>query len=111
MLEEAVNALLEDDGSSLTLTRQVGGVYNPATGTKTAGTSTNFTVRGVFINYEDRNIDGSVIHMGDRRLLVSPQGSTTVPQIGDVVDGMKLLDVRSYAPKGVPIAWACQARK
>jgi hypothetical protein len=111
MLSASVNTLLQRYGSDLTLVRQVGGTYNPATGTLSGGTPTNYTVRGVFINYRDENVDGSVIRMGDRRLLVSPQGSTTVPAIGDVVGGMKLVDVRSYAPNDVAIAWACQARR
>jgi hypothetical protein len=111
MLENAVTDLLEDYGLDLTLTRMVGAVYNPATGINLAGTPATFTVRGVFINYEAAHIDGTLIRMGDRRLLVAPSGSTTVPAIGDVVDGMKLMDVRTYAPKGVAIAWACQARK
>jgi len=111
MLQNAVTDLLEDYGLNLALTRVVGATYNPATGLTSAGTSTTFTVRGVFINYEAANIDGTLIRMGDRRLLVAPRGSTTEPAIGDVVDGMKLVDVRTYAPNGVAIAWACQARK
>jgi hypothetical protein len=111
MLEYSVTDLLEDYGLDFALTRVVGATYNPATGLTSSGTPTTFTVRGVFINYEAANIDGTLIRMGDRRLLVVPRGSTTEPAIGDVVDGMKLVDVRTYAPSGVAIAWACQARK
>jgi hypothetical protein len=112
MLAEDVAHLLEDFGSALTLTRAVGGgAYNPATGTISAGTPTSYSVRGVFVNYLDERVDGTVVRMGDRRLLVSAQGSTIAPQIDDVVDGLKIIDVRSIAPKGVAIAWVCQARK
>lgn len=111
MLGDDVAYLLEDFGSDLTLTRDVGGTYDPATGTYTNGTATTFTVRGVFINYRDDRVDGSVIQMGDRQLLVSSGGSTTVPQIGDLVGGLRLIDVRTFAPNGTAIAWACQARK
>ena len=111
MVADAVTNLLQKFGSALTLTRTAGATYNPATGTMSAGTPTSFTVRGVFINYQDANVDGTVIRMGDRRLLVSPQGSTTVPAIGDTVDGMQIIDVRTYAPNGVAIGYACQARK
>jgi hypothetical protein len=111
MLSEAVNSLLQDFGSNLVLTRSTGATYNPATGQTATPTVQTFTVRGVFINYKDENIDGTVIRMGDRRLLVAPQGSTTTPAIGDVVDGLKVVDVRSYAPNGTTIAWACQMRR
>jgi hypothetical protein len=111
MLGNSVTTLLQKYGSALTLTRQSGATYNPATGALSGGASATFTVRGVFINYLDENVDGTVVRMGDRRLLVSPQGSTTVPAIGDRVDGMELIDVRTYAPGGAAIAYACQARK
>jgi hypothetical protein len=111
MQADTVNMLLERYGSALALTRMVGATYNPANGTLSGGTATPFSVHGVFINYADENIDGTVVRSGDRRLLVRPQGSTTVPAIGDAVGGMRVLDVRTYAPNGVAIAWACQTRK
>ena len=111
MLATDTGRLLADFGSNLTLSRVSATVYAPSTGLMTAGTTTNFTIRAVFINYEDKNVDGTVVRAGDRRLLVSAVGSQTPPQIGDVVGGLKLIDVRTIAPRGVPIAWACQARK
>ena len=111
MLGDDVAYLLEDFGSNLTLTRDVGGTYDPATGTYADGTPGSFTVRGVFINYRDDRVDGSVIQMGDRQLLVSADGSETTPAIGDVVGGLQLIDVRTLAPNGTAIAWSCQARK
>jgi hypothetical protein len=111
MLLDAVNTLLSKFGSSLTLTRVTGATYSASTGQVGTGTTTNFTIRGAFINYSDELMDGTIIRVGDRRLLVSPAGSTTTPQIGDIVGGLKLIDVRVYAPAGVPVAWACQARK
>lgn len=111
MISDAVINLMDRYGSALTLTRTVGAAYDPATGKVSGGVVTTFTVRGVFINYLAEEIDGTVIRAGDRRLLVGPRGSTTVPAIGDTVDGHKLVDVRSYAPNGVEVGWACQARK
>ena len=111
MLENDVSRLLEDFGSDLTLTRQAAGAYNPATGTMAATTPVNHTIRGVFINYTDANVDGTVVRMGDRRLLVSAKGAAVAPQINDLVSGLQVIDVRTIAPNGVAIAWACQMRK
>lgn len=111
MRADDVAFLLEDEGSSLTLTRQAAGAYMPSTGLMAATTPANFTIRGAFINYHADNVDGTVIRAGDRLLLVSAVGSTTVPAIGDRVDGTEILAVRSFAPNGVAIAWACQTRK
>lgn len=113
MLGEDVAFLLGDApdfGSALTLTRPGTQIYNSATGTTAPSGGGTFTVRGVFINYSDERIDGSVIRTGDRMLLVAVQGSTTAPANDDVVDGMRVVSVRSFAPNGVPIAFSCQMR-
>ena len=111
MLARDVAHLLQDFGSDLTLTRQAAGAYDPTAGTMTTTTATTYTVRGVFINYTDANVDGSVVRMGDRRLLVRAQGAATSPEIGDRVSGLQVIDVRTVAPNGVPVAWSCQMRK
>jgi hypothetical protein len=111
MLARDVSYLLQDFGSDLTLTRQAAGTYDPSTGEMATATTQTFTIRGVFINYLDANVDGTVVRMGDRRLLVRASGAETVPAINDRVDGLQIIDVRSIAPNGTVIAWACQARK
>lgn len=111
MLGDDVAHLLQDFGSSLVLTRAGAATYVPATGKTTTAGGGTFSVRGVFINYTDENVNGTTIRSGDRRLLVSAQGSATTPQIDDVVGGLKVIDVRTIAPNGTPIAFACQMRK
>ena len=114
MLEDDVHHLLRDWGSSLTLTRPADATYDPAAGQMSSAqgaSDSSFSILGVFINYMDMNVDGSTIRAGDRRLLVSAKGSATDPRIGDVVGGMRILDVRSIAPNGTPVAFACQTRK
>lgn len=103
--------LMDDFGADWTLTRPAAGTYNPATGTMSGGTPTPFTVRGVFINYTDENVDGTVVQMGDRRFLMRAAGAPTAPDIGDRIDGLQVVAVRTVAPNGTPIAFSCQMRK
>jgi len=110
-MDDTVASLLTEWGSDLTLTRQITQVYTPSTGVLSAGTAQSFTIRGVFINYLDKDIDGTVIRMGDRRLLVQALDTTATPQIGDKVSGLEIVDVRTVAPNGVAAAWSCQVRK
>jgi len=110
MLADDVAHLLEDFGSDLTLTRTVSATYNPATGTLSAGTSQTFVIRGVFINYMQDRVDGTVIRAGDRMLLVQAKDAPTTPAIGDRVDGVQVVDVRRIAPNGIAIAYTCQTR-
>ena len=110
--------LMADFGADWTLTRPVVSAsdpvvsaYDPATGTTTPGTPQTFTVRGVFINYMDSNVDGTVIQMGDRRFLMRAEGAPTQPEIGDQIDGLQVVDVRTVAPNGTSIAFSCQMRR
>jgi hypothetical protein len=111
MLGDDVAFLLQDFGSDLTLTRPGVGAYSPTTGEMTTAADSTFTIRGVFINYTDANVDGTVVRMGDRRLLVKAKDATTTPAINDRVGGLQVIDVRTIAPNGVPVAWSCQMRK
>lgn len=110
MLEDDVASLLEDFGSDLTLERPGAPTYNPATGEMASASDATLTVRGVLINYMDGDVDGTVVLQGDRRMLVSAIGSDGAPERGDIVGGAKIVDVRTIAPNGTAIAWACQVR-
>lgn len=112
MLAEDVASLLEDEdfGSDLTIERPGTPTYSPATGTVASASGATLTVRGVFINYMDSEVDGAVVQQGDRRLLVAATGSDGAPVIGDVISNYKVVDVRTIAPAGTAIAWTCQVR-
>lgn len=110
MLAEDVASLLEDLGSDLTLERPGTPTYDPATGTVASASDATLTILGVFINYLDSEVDGTVVQQGDRRLLVAATGSDGAPEIGDVVADHKIVDVRTLAPAGTAIAWTCQVR-
>ena len=114
MFDEDVASLLEEFGSLMTLVRPGAAVYNPATGQMVSGTDSEpveYDLHAVFVNYHDRNVDGTVIRAGDRQLLISAQGSTTAPEIDDVVGGLRVINVRTFAPNDVPVAYACHMRK
>lgn len=113
-MEQAVENILFAYGSDMTLTRdaRTAPIYDPSTGEMSAPTPGTFTIRGVFTNFNDRNSAGTTVKAGDRRLLVSAANSETAPQIGDRVEGLTILPgIRTYAPNGVAVGWACQARK
>lgn len=87
-LQKTADKLFKSKGQVVTLTRQTAGSYNPATGTATVTTSTQAGI-GVVIDWESNHIDGSLIKIGDRRLLLSPFNSAgtalTAPVLGDTV--------------------------
>lgn len=115
--------LLRRRGSTLSVARDGGPeTYNPATGTVSGGTIVEGTFRGVFVNYEDKDVDGTHVQMTDRKLLIDALSADTTraPLRGDTVDGVVanntitggvvIQRVRSIAPNGTPIAYICQVR-
>lgn len=110
MLRDDVAILLAEHGKTMTVTRLSGSTYNPATGTMSAGTAQSFTIQGVFINYNEEQINGTTIRADDRKLLIQAKGLATAPLIGDRVEGVEILTVRRLESAATTIAFACQTR-
>ena len=85
-LDRDVQRLLTTHGYDLSLKRtNNGGSYNTATGKVSGGTASIATVRGVFIDYRESDIDGTSILADDRKLLLQARGLTITPKTGDVL--------------------------
>lgn len=67
--------LLNQFGASLTFTRQSGETFDPTTGTTTASEE-SFSRDVVWLDYDNDEIDGSIVQRGDARLLI--QGEVKV---------------------------------
>lgn len=111
-LDRDVTRLLATHGYDLTLSRRLdGGSYNTTTGKVSGGTTTTETVRGMFINYMEKEVNGTSITADDRKLILRAQGMTMVPDTGDFVDGeVRILDVRKIQSGATVIAYICQTR-
>lgn len=106
--------LLTEFGGPVVLSRTVPGAYNPATGATGAGETTNYTGTGAAFDYGQRDIDGSRIRVGDRRVYLSTTGMVT-PQTGDVLtlEGGEVLNVvasRPLKPAATVVMHDVQAR-
>lgn len=73
--------LIKNFGQELILTHVDNGVYNPSTGLIPSVT-TNQTGIGVLLDHGNREIDGTLILMGDKKLLLSAK-DITKPEIND----------------------------
>ncbi len=86
--QATANRLLTRFGQAVTLTKTVQGSYDPTTGLIT-NTTTTQTGTGAVMEYNNRNVDGTLIKQGDRQLLLSPflasGGSLVAPAVGDTV--------------------------
>ena len=85
-LDRDVQRLLATHGYDISLKRtNSGGAYDTTTGKVSGGTTISATVRGVFIDYRESDIDGTSILADDRKLLLQARGLAMTPETGDVV--------------------------
>lgn len=110
-IADAVDSLVSTFGTGMVLERPTGRVYDPQTGTMSYGPVESFHITGVLLNYKDSEVDGTVVRAGDVKLIVPARGDGCAPQIGDRVNGFEIVDVRSFQPNGIVVAWACQMRR
>jgi len=87
-MQKTSNKLLIGKGQTVTITHVVPGSYDPATGLIT-NTTTVQTGTGAVMEWDSRQVDGTLIKVGDKRLLLSPLNTAgsalTDPVLGDTV--------------------------
>jgi hypothetical protein len=118
------NKLLKEKGQAITITRNTAGDYDPSTGTAAITTTTQNGWGAVFEYGTQQagiyNAAGSLIKMGDKRLLLSPTNSTgseiTEPAMGDMVtlsDGtvFTVAQVKKLNPAGTVVLYDINLRK
>lgn len=92
--------LLEEFGQSVTLTSKTSGAYSPSTGAAAVTTSTQ-TVSAVVLDYGSRDIDGTLIRAGDKRLLMAPKTTDGEDLTAPVVDDTVAVGSTTYTIKGI----------
>ena len=113
-LAQAAVDLLDELGQIVLLTRaRAGGGYDPDAGTVEEGGEQVWSANGVEFEYSQREVDGSLIQSGDRRVLIAPDLGT-VPQSGDVITlgatRLEVVESRPLQPAGVVVLHEVQAR-
>lgn len=110
-LKSTALGLLTDKGQSMTLTTRTAGSYDPATGTAAITTAVE-TVYGAVLDYSAKDIDGTLIKRGDKRVIL--EASDAVPTttdtltIGGVVHA--IIEAVPVNPGGVVVIYKVQAR-
>lgn len=104
--------LIKEFGQTMTLKRLTPGAYDPATGT-VSNTTTTETATGVELEYTSREIDGTMVLRGDKKLILSTTG-IGAPKVDDTVTigttVYTLKNVQPLSPGGTVVIYTCQAR-
>ncbi len=116
-LRSMSNQQLKDKGLACTITKQTAGTYSTSTGVASVSTSTQ-SAYGALFDYENKNIDGTLVKKGDRKLLLSALNTAgavlTAPSVNDTVTANSvtytIVAIRPIEPSGVAVAYDCQIR-
>lgn len=118
LMQADVRRLLDDFGYDVTLRRTTEGAYNPATGSTGSSSNADETIRAVFVNYDNREIDGTEIQRGDRQALVAAVNGSgvaiTQPQTNDKIigegDQVTVVNARIVKSGASVVGYICQVR-
>lgn len=103
---------IDDKGRSVGVTYKTDGTYNAASDTLSGDTTSTVTVRCLFIEYQQTQIDGSAIRDGDKMVLIAALGNTK-PRTGDIIDdGQKytVINVKEVKPGDTVVLYKVQVR-
>lgn len=117
---QTVNYMIKERGTPVTFRRVVEGTYDPSTGQTGASTTDDESVKVVFTNYSEREITGTNIERGDRKVLMSNFDTSggvlgKEPQVDDKFVGeastVTVVDARTMKDANVVIGYVLQVRE
>lgn len=107
--------LLKKYGAAAVLSRVTAGDYDPATGNTIGETTATYSCFAAKFDYEQKDIDGTQIRVGDQRVYLSAPG-VVQPQSGDTMTftgSAKVFDVvtaKAINPAGTAVIFEVQVR-
>lgn len=71
------------------------------------------TVDAVFLDFDDDQIDGSVIQAGDQKVLIAAKGNPAIDTADSIIDAgrrWRIIDANLLKPGNVEFLWTLQVR-
>lgn len=113
-LQSTAAGLLSDKGMAMTLHKRTPGAYDAATGATTV-TEADYPCTGAHFDFPALLIDGTMIQRGDKKVILSAQGLTVTPDVGDALTAgttrRSVVSVKAIAPADFVVAYVLQVRK
>ena len=109
--------LIKKNGQAVTLRGfTVGAAPDPAKPWKPGGNvAADQPIEAVFLDYEQRYIDGQTIRMGDQRVFMPASGLTSAPEVEGLVlrgsEQWKIITTKPLNPNGQQIMYELQVRQ
>lgn len=103
--------LVQRHGSTLTLHKVAEGTYDPATGSLTGGSTTDYEITGYMYDALI-GIDTDDISRGTKRVIIPALGLTVVPDDGDTISGLgdkvHINRVATHYSSGLAVLYTCE---
>lgn len=113
-LRETAHRLLGDKGRAMTLHKATPGAYDTSAGAAPV-TTTDYACTGAEFDYPALLIDGTSIQAGDKKVLLSAQGLSVEPDVGDDITSgstrRRIIAAKAVAPAGAVVVWQLQVRR
>jgi hypothetical protein len=114
-IQAEILAAFKEDGCPVTLFVTVTGELDEVTGQYPEAFSVTYPGAAILKSYSIKEIDGSVIQQGDRKIMAAFNDSTVVPATIHNLDVLGVLyaiqNVNPVDPAGVAILYEIQARR
>jgi len=117
-MQKTANRLLVGKGQAVTLNHTVAGTYAPGEGVTTT-VSTQYGT-GAVVDWDARQVDGTLVKTGDKRLLLSALNTAgvalTAPVLGDTITDAAgkvytlTAPLETLSPAGTPVLYTCNMR-
>lgn len=103
--------LVQRHGSTLTLHKVAEGTYDPATGSLSGGSTTEYEITGYMYDALI-GIDTDNVARGTKKLVIPALGLTVEPDDGDYVSGLgdkvHILRVTTHYSSGLAVLYTCE---
>jgi len=111
-LAATAKRLIDSKGQSVVLDRTIDGLADPVTGVVTGGAQYDKATKGILLDYNSDEIDGTLILRTDKKLVIDasirPMKSDR-PKLGGEYVGA-IVNIKEVSPAGVPIVYFLQVR-
>lgn len=112
VLTDISTQLITALGQPISIYRDIDGPYDPSTGETGAPMRVSYTAYGAPEDYNDRDIDGTIIERGDRKVTIYK--TTQLPMVGDILimneQEHRVINVMRIPCQGQDIVYQMQVR-
>jgi hypothetical protein len=114
-MAEMAREQIEEYGRTVILRRNNEGAYNADTDTMDGGTVSDVSVKVLFTEYRQNEIDNTIILRGDKKILIADAALGFAPQHNDIIvdgtDHYKVINLSTVQPGDTPLLYKLQVRK